>query len=220
MKREWIESLKNNTRLDVRLPDQLKDEFLARCRAEGVSSGAVIRSLIIDYLKSPPTQVATWLRQIKETIVKRSKWIAGLTGGAAAAGLAAMSVLFAPMASAEEVRVDYQLRVSVDGELQSFSGMAEMGLGDGLIDAPVNADGEVVVRIVILPRACDAAALSLDPACEVAFQLHVFQVSGEELGTLLASFNLFGQVGEAMNFANFNNDGAPTLALQIRAHPV
>ncbi|MBL4544522.1 MAG: hypothetical protein JKP95_00985 [Oceanicaulis sp.] len=54
MKRDRIENLKHNAKLDVRLPDQLKDEFLARCREEGVSSGAVIRSLMIDYVTARP----------------------------------------------------------------------------------------------------------------------------------------------------------------------
>lgn len=53
MKRSSIEGLKHNAKLDVRLPDQLKDEFLARCRKEGVSSGAVIRSMMLDYVTAP-----------------------------------------------------------------------------------------------------------------------------------------------------------------------
>ena len=70
MNRDQIESLKANAKLDVRLPDQLKDAFLARCRAEGVSSGAVIRSLILDYLKPRPRLWPAMAARVKETIVQ------------------------------------------------------------------------------------------------------------------------------------------------------
>ena len=111
MKRSSIESLKHNARLDVRLPDQLKDEFLARCRKEGVSGGAVIRSMIIDYLTARPRRWPAMAAGLKETIVKRSKWIAGLSGGGAAAGLAATSVLVAPAAGAEDYALNFDVQL-------------------------------------------------------------------------------------------------------------
>jgi hypothetical protein len=85
MKRDRIENLKHNAKLDVRLPDQLKDAFLARCREEGVSSGAVIRSLILDYVTAQPRLLPVMAARLKETIMKRAKWIAGGVGGSATA---------------------------------------------------------------------------------------------------------------------------------------
>lgn len=97
MKRDRIETLKHNAKLDVRLPDQLKDEFLARCREEGVSSGAVIRSLMIDSGMAQPRRLPVMTAGLQETAVKRSKWIAGGIGGGVFAAMTAMSVVFTPI---------------------------------------------------------------------------------------------------------------------------
>lgn len=127
MKRSSIEGLKHNAKLDVRLPDQLKDEFLARCREEGVSSGAVIRSMIIDYVMAQPRRWPGMAAGVKETIVKRSKWIVGGIGGGALAGLAGMSLLLAPAASALDVQMSYFIAVDREGDWSVASGVAELG---------------------------------------------------------------------------------------------
>ncbi|WP_421859787.1 hypothetical protein [Oceanicaulis sp.] len=111
MKRDRIETLKHNAKLDIRLPDQLKDEFLARCREEGVSSGAVIRSLIIDYVTAQPRRVPAMAAWLKETVMKRAKWIAGGLGGSVLASLATMSFVFAPTASAEDYAVNFDVQL-------------------------------------------------------------------------------------------------------------
>ena len=113
MKRDEIEQLKHNARLDVRLPDQLRDEFLARCREEGVSSGAVIRSMIIDYVTAQPRRWSVMARPVKEAMMRRAKWIAGLGGGAVTAMAGAGLVLWSS-ATAEELSVDFDLQVSQD----------------------------------------------------------------------------------------------------------
>ncbi|XBQ14919.1 MAG: hypothetical protein ABL308_08065 [Oceanicaulis sp.] len=121
MKRDEIERLKHNARLDVRMPDQLKDEFLARCREEGVSSGAVIRSMVVDYLLAQPRRWPDMTVGVKEAITKRAEWLLGGLGGAATAGLAAAGLLFAPLAGAEDYVVDFDLALqeATDNELRS-----------------------------------------------------------------------------------------------------
>jgi len=101
MKRDQFEGLKHNVKLDVRLPDQLKDEFLARCRNEGVSSGTVLRSMIVDYVAAQPRRSPAMAASLKETLMKRLNWITSVLGGGAVTALAAMSLVFAPSASAE-----------------------------------------------------------------------------------------------------------------------
>ena len=230
MKRSSIESMKHNAKLDVRLPDQLKDEFLSRCREEGVSSGAVIRSMIIDYVLAQPRRMPAMAVGLKEMIVKRSKWILGGLGGSVVAGLSASSILMAPVASADDMRVDYQLRFSLDGEMVSFSGAHELGLNDGLIINPANADGEVPVQLVVLPRRCHADALILDPDCEVAYQLHILKVDNHTLTdeghievtetTHIASLNLFGQVGRPLNYSHVVDNDDPPVTIQIVANEI
>ena len=115
MKRDEIERLKHNAKLDVRLPDQLKDEFLARCREEGVSSGAVIRSMVLDYVIAQPRRWPAMAAGLREMIVKRSRWIAGGIGGSVIAALAVTSVLIAPTASADDVELMFEVDIERPG---------------------------------------------------------------------------------------------------------
>ena len=111
MKRASIEGLKHNARLDLRLPDPLNDGSLACCRKEGVSSGEIVRSMILEYGTAQPRRLPIMAASLKEMIVKRSKWIAGLSGGGAAAGLAATSVLLAPAAGAEDYALNFDVQL-------------------------------------------------------------------------------------------------------------
>jgi len=180
MKRDRIETLKHNAKLDVRLPDQLKDEFLARCREEGVSSGAVIRSLILDYVTAQPRRLPAMAARLKETVMKRAKWIAGGVGGSALAGLAAMSFVFAPTASAEDVKVDFELRLG-DGEGDiTISNSYLTEFGEPLMIIPESANGEITHAVVLDVRACTEADLETAAACEVVFEVEIMEVLAYE----------------------------------------
>lgn len=123
--------------------------------------------------------------------------------------------------------MDYQLRFSVDGRIVSVSGSHELGLNDGLIINPANEEGDVPVQLIVLPRPCHADALSLDPHCEVAYELHVLQVDSHSLSddghvqvedtTHITSLNLFGQLGQALNYSHVADSNAPPLTVQIVA---
>lgn len=111
MKRDRTKKLKANAKLDVRLPDQLKEEFLARCREEGVSSGAVIRSLIVGYVPDRRRGSPVRLASLKVMMMRRVRWIIGLIAGGTAAATGTLALVFAPSASAEDLRLDYFLEV-------------------------------------------------------------------------------------------------------------
>ena len=157
----------------------------------------------------------------------RFRWVVGGIGGGLAAALVAGGALLAPAASADDMRVDYQLRFNGEGSEHFFTGTAQLGLNDGLITYPANEAGDVTVKLIILPRPCHADALVLDANCEVAFQLHVLRVerySRDEQGrinvedsTRIASFNLFGQAGQALNYSHVVDNDEPPLTVQIRA---
>ena len=73
MKRDRIETLKANAKLG-RAPARPAQGRVPRPLPGGsVSSGAVIRSLIIDYLMDRPRRWSTRLSRLKEAIMKRSK---------------------------------------------------------------------------------------------------------------------------------------------------
>jgi hypothetical protein len=227
MKRSSIEGLKHNTRLDVRLPDQLKDEFLARCREEGVSSGAVIRSMILDYVTAQPRRWPAMAAGLKETVVKRSKWIAGGIGGGAAAGLAAMSLLFAPTASAEDVRVDYDLKLEGVQEDLSISHGHDTALGQGWLIIPAYQDGSFTYAVEMNVRNCREDELRLDLACEVAFDIEIIEVLDyyeNQFGGVtiteqrrVANPIVFGRFGQAITVSNIVEDAGATLTLNTRA---
>jgi hypothetical protein len=180
MKRDRIETLKHNAKLDLRLPDQLKDEFLKRCRAEGVSSGAVIRSLILDYVTAQPRRVPAMAARLKETIMKRAKWIAGGVGGSVLASLAAMSFVFAPMANAEDVKVDFELRLGDGGGDLTISNSYLTKFGEPLMIIPESANGEITHAVVLDVRACTEADRETATGCEVVFEVEVMEVLAYE----------------------------------------
>ncbi len=223
MKRDQIERLKHNAKLDVRLPDQLKDEFLARCREEGVSSGAVIRSLIIDFVLTRPRPFMARLGKLKETIMKRSKWIAGGVGGAVAA-LSAASVVMAPSASADTVQVDYEFRLQIGDEDLSFESGHETQLGEAWLILPQDEDGNGVYSILMRVRECAEAERATDPDCEVVFDVkfaeilasHENQYGGVNITDerVVANPVMFGQMGQTLNYFSVIEDGEATLTLK------
>jgi len=156
MKRDQIESLKQNAKLDVRLPDQLKDEFLTRCREQGVSSGAVIRSMIIDYVTAQPRRLSVMAAGLKETVMKRPTWMTKLGGACAAAALGTLSLLLAPTASAE-MQIAYRAAVDDGGGLIVSHGVALLRSGSGAGEPVADNLGETV-RYALQARACEAPA--------------------------------------------------------------
>ncbi|GGB67946.1 ribbon-helix-helix protein, CopG family [Glycocaulis alkaliphilus] len=181
MKRDRIKKLKANAKLDVRLPDQLKEEFLARCREEGVSSGAVIRSLILEYLRTRPRQLSALAEGLKETIMKGHRWVFGGIGAAAAAAMGTAVLLFAPMANAEDVEVGFALRVAEATQSSSMSGDYRIALGEPVMlfleDQPLEAQ----YGLVIIVNACaveapeEGARAARRPACELVWEFEVFE---------------------------------------------
>ncbi len=114
MTRDPYAGLKHNSKLDVRLSDQLKEEFVARCQEEGVSTGTMLRSLIIDYVcagRSP------WMARAIEAVVARIRWVAGAVGAAGAAIIAAVALLFPPLASAgDDLALAYHVVVKNEAD--------------------------------------------------------------------------------------------------------
>ncbi len=168
MKRDDLENLKHNTKLDVRMPDQLKDEFLARCREEGVSSGSVIRSMVLDYLFTPPHASQNLWRSIKERVMKRAKWIAGGVSGAAIAAVAASGALVAPVASADD------LQFVVAAEYRE-SDTSNNTLGEKLVIFEGEDSGESYA-IRVSPRICVEADIEVDAACQTAFDVEMLRL--------------------------------------------
>jgi hypothetical protein len=229
MKRDRIETLKHNAKLDVRLPDQLKDEFLARCREEGVSSGAVIRSLILDYVTAQPRRVPVMAARLKETVMKRAKWIAGGVGGSALAGLAAMSFVFAPTASAEDVKVDYELRLG-NGEAElSFSHTYVTELGEALMIFPESQNGDITHAVLLNVRACSPEDRETAAECEVVFVVEIMEVLdyyNNELGGItvtekrvLSKPVLMGTLGRPA-LVEVGSEPGEFVRMMMRAEPV
>lgn len=78
-------SLKKNSSIEIRLPDQTKAAFMERCQREGQTASEVVRTLIADRLAATPGARKK----------ARSTWriaVAGLTGAALGLGVAAPSV--------------------------------------------------------------------------------------------------------------------------------
>jgi len=173
MKRDRIKTLKHNAKLDVRLPDQLKDEFLARCREEGVSSGAVIRSLILDYVTAQPRRVPAMAARLKETIMKRAKWIAGGLGGSGLAGLAAMSVMFAPTANADEIEVEFALHFAELTQFSNMTGGYTIALGEPMMIFADNPQLDANYGLIVKVSEC--SPLRQNESCELFWEVEVFE---------------------------------------------
>ena len=175
MKRDQIETLKNNANLDVRLPDQLKDEFLRRCQEEGVPASAVIRSLMIDYIKARPRHWSVMAAGLKENVVKRSKWIAGGIGGVLATGLTAMSVMLAPMAAAEDIEVRFDLTVAEGQSTSDFSGTYKAEWGESFMVFHETDIATSDIGLTIEVRQCQPTDHFADIGCDVVFDIEVFE---------------------------------------------
>lgn len=172
MKRDQIDGLKHNARLDVRLPDQFKDEFLARCREEGVSSGAVIRSLMLDHL-TRTRRMSAMAEGLKESAMKRAKWIAGFAAGGAAASLAAASLVFAPTANADEVVLNYFIQLTnLDGTGNSiWQGDFGTELEGPVTVLPLQRYRNDPHSIEVTARPCDERDA---PSCDVIFEIALY----------------------------------------------
>lgn len=229
MKRDRIETFKHNAKLDIRLPDQLKDEFLKRCREEGVSSGAVIRSLILDYVTAQPRRLPAMAARLKETVMKRARWIAGGLGGSALAGLAAMSFVFAPTASAEDVKVDFELRLG-DGEGDlTISNSYLTEFGEPLMIIPESANGEITHAVVLDVHACTEADRETATGCEVVFEVEVMEVLAYEPNErggititekrVLSTPVLMGALGRPA-LVEVGHEAGHRVVLNMRADPV
>lgn len=225
MKRDPIKDAKANAKLDVRLPDQLKDEFLVRCREQGVSAGAVIRSLIIDYLRAPSRRWPAMAAGAKETLVKRAKWIAGGAGGAAVAGVAAMSVMVAPLAAAEDVDLDFLLTLETDdGSTYAWDWNHPTLLDDTTVLLPDEFPGSRFgIRVTVSP--CRAESRQLARNCEVVLKLAVLELDtrpGPDGGVVIenevivAEPLLTGRFGAPMSAQVRSNGGAFRYALTAR----
>ena len=221
MKRSSIEGLKANAKLDVRLPDQLKDEFLARCRQEGVSSGAVIRSMILDYVTAQPRRWPAMAAGLKERLMKRSKWIAGGIGGGAATVLAAASLLLAPTASADEyaVALDVHLREAGESEFRSnwVSSTVRLASGEPFrFDFPTAAPGDVAefaVKLTVKP--CEAQT-DVCPDGVLDIHLDIIRLANEETVFSPRIMVIAGQPA-AMQIGD---DPGTLMSVNLRAEPV
>lgn len=227
MNRDQIETLKHNAKLDVRLPDQLKNELLTRCREDGVSSGAVIRSLIIGHVSKRPGRWPAWLTGLKERIVTRSRWMLGAAGGGAVAAMSALGLVFAPTASAEDVRVEFELEIAIGGERESFSGEHVTAVGERWLLFPQDEAGAATYAVNMLVRACSPDELEADPDCEIVFDIEFFEVLGYEdnqwggvniTGSRsVAHPTMTGTLGQTLNYFSVIEDGGATLTMKTLA---
>lgn len=218
MKRDRIESLKANAKLDVRLPDQLKDEFLSRCREEGVSSGAVIRSLILDYVTARPRRLPDMAALLKETLMKRVRWIAGGVGAMAAAGMATMSVVFAPMASAEDYAVNFDVQMVERNGFETRRNRMETTVRQDAgevrrYDFPDPGSDEpapFAIELRVIP--CEGT----EPQCPkdgLDIQMTIFRAQDQ---TVLSTPRFLVVAGESASLA-IGGDAGPEISVGIRA---
>lgn len=217
MRRDQIERLKHNTRLDVRMPDQLKDEFLARCRQEGVSSGAVIRSLILDYVTKRPSP---WLTRYKEMIVRRSRWIAGGASACITAGLAAFGIVFAPVASADDytVALDVELRETGEHEIRSnrMASTVQIAIGERLrVDVPPGSnrtEARFAVDMVAMPCPLD---LEICPDQGLAFDIEIIWL---ETGEVISSPRITVETGQLATL-DIGQNSRTQISVKLSAEP-
>lgn len=225
MKRDRIETLKANAKLDVRLPDQLKDAFLARCRDEGVSSGAVIRSLIVDYLTASSRRRPAMAASVKETVMKRAKWIAGAIGGAGLAGMGTVALVLAPAANAGDVDLDFLLTLeTADGSEYSWSWDHPALFDEAAVLMPEEfAGSRYGLRVTVSPCRVDSERLARD--CDVFLRLAVLELDVERgpdntpLITdqvVVAEPMLAGRFGAPMEARLISNDGEFSYVLTAR----
>lgn len=207
MNRDQMESLKHNSKLDVRLPDELKATFLNRCRENGVSSGWVIRSLMFDYMERPKSLSAR-VSGLKELMMRRTKWMAGITSGGLVASLAGASLLFAPSASADEVVLNYFIQLTTpDGTGNSvWQGDFGTDLNGPVTVLPLQRHGSNPHSIEVLARPCDADAA---PSCDVIFEiaLYSYDLIDEGQEGQIASRVMTTRFGSGASFAIELEDG-------------
>ena len=218
-KRASIEGLKHNARLDLRLPDPLNDGSLACCRKEGVSSGEIVRSMILEYGTAQPRRLPIMAAGLKEAFVKRSKWIAGGIGGAAATGLAAMSLLFAPTASADDVDVEFALHFAEAARSSSIAGDYTIPLGEPMMifadDPQLDADYGLIIKVSECPPQDQTARCELDWEIEIfeALDWHENELGGVSVTQkrVLATPQLSAERGGSVSFeiGAEGQDGAP-----------
>ena len=97
---------KKTETLEVRLPPETKQAFMAACRANGVSASRVVRALIRRYLRSASRAPIDWKRELEMLFTGKSRKakLAGAALGATAAAIAAVS-LAGPAQAATDPRL-------------------------------------------------------------------------------------------------------------------
>lgn len=171
------DSLKHNAKIDVRLPDQLKDEFLERCKQNGVSSGAILRALITQHLDQKQTPHSRPVGRLESVIAKYSKWLLGGLGAAGAATLSAMALLFPPLATADEtLGVAYRFVASQDAGT-TWRTIGRWQTGEGAfehIDVP-----ELGLRIELQAFDCARAEVEECTNEQAYILLNIWHYEGE-----------------------------------------
>ena len=94
---------KKTETLEVRLPPETKQAFMAACRANGVSASRVVRALIRRYLRSASRAPIDWKRELEMLFTGKSRKakITGAALGATAAAVAAFSLAGPAQAAAD-----------------------------------------------------------------------------------------------------------------------
>lgn len=143
---------KNNAVLEIRLPDTVKTDFAARCRADGVSVSEAVRGLIDAHMTAAPRAgAADAIRRLFMTKIIR-RLGAGL-GAAAAAGALGLAVLSPMTASADDLGLTFQLALE---ELVQVG--AEREIVSRRISSTLNLDYGAPA-VFTLPAATEAGGL-------------------------------------------------------------
>ena len=150
--------------------------------------------------------------------MKRAKWIAGGVSGSALAGLAAMSFVFAPAASAEDYSVNFDVQLVEQEGYQTRSNRME---------TTVQVDSGELLRIEFPdpggePSAAFAIELRVDPClgssseCPqsgVDIQMTIIRLQDE---TVLSSPRFFVLTGQPASLT-INGEEGPQVSVAIRA---
>jgi hypothetical protein len=128
---------KKTETIELRLPFETKQAFMARCRATGVSASAELRAFIADYVDRPPRRGTRLAAQI----------------GLAAGALLAVGVLAEPSLARAEASATYAVMDAHHDGRVTFAEFArvanpQVSLGGGFSQADGRLSGELRTRIL------------------------------------------------------------------------
>lgn len=219
---------KNNAVLEVRLPDTVKAEFAARCRAEGRSVSEAVRGFIDSHMAdgsaAAPRQ---YFRRLLMTRTARRAG-AGLAAALAASALG-LSLISPTTAEADDLGLSFRLEIidvverNGERELVSQEIRSTLNVDYGrpasfTLPAAPEAGASRAFDIAVLARSC---VQDPEPECGEANVVVEFSVTrtGAAEGDVIAAPRLIVRSGEHAELQARLSEGG-FIEVEVEAHPL